>query len=213
MILGITDIGAYIIGTIAVILLPGPNSLYCLAVAGQSNTQTAYRAVAAIILGDGILMLATALGAGTIFHTMPTVFHAVKTAGAIYLAYLGIQLCHGGWKKWRIRHQTPHTNLAPIAPNHVFKRALLLSLSNPKAILFFLSFFVQFVSPDYPKPWLSFLILALILEIISFSYLSVLVLAGQKLVQHFRRHHNLASIGMITVGMMFIGFALRLYWA
>ena len=63
---GITDLSTYIIGTIAVILLPGPNSMYCLAMAGQHGIKTGYRVVAGILLGDGMLMLATALGAGAV---------------------------------------------------------------------------------------------------------------------------------------------------
>ena len=45
---GITDLPTYIIGTIAVILLPGPNSMYCLAMAGQHGVRAAYRSVAGI---------------------------------------------------------------------------------------------------------------------------------------------------------------------
>lgn len=64
---------------------------------------------------------------------------------------------------------------------HPYKTALSISLLNPKAILFFLSFFVQFVEPDYAYPALSFLILAVILQIISFSYLTALIFSGIKL--------------------------------
>jgi leucine efflux protein len=59
---GITDLSTYIIGTIAIILLPGPNSMYCLAMAGQHGDKNRLTAVVAgILLGDGnVLMLATA---------------------------------------------------------------------------------------------------------------------------------------------------------
>ena len=60
---GITDLTTYLIGTIAIILLPGPNSIYCLTVAGQHGVKAAYRAVGGILLGDTLLILATALGA------------------------------------------------------------------------------------------------------------------------------------------------------
>ena len=48
--LGITDLTTYVIGTVAVILLPGPNSMYCLTTAGQHGVKVAYRAVAGILL-------------------------------------------------------------------------------------------------------------------------------------------------------------------
>ena len=56
---GIHDLYQYILGVIAVILVPGPNSLYCLSVAGQYGARNAYYVIAGILLGDGILILST----------------------------------------------------------------------------------------------------------------------------------------------------------
>ena len=96
---GITDLAAYIIGTIAIILLPGPNSMYCLTVAGQHGAKAAYRAVAGILLGDSLLILATVLGAGTLLKLYPALFHGIKLAGGLYLAYIGCNLLPGAAKK------------------------------------------------------------------------------------------------------------------
>ena len=213
---GITDLPTYLIGAIAVILLPGPNSMYCLAVAGQHGVKAAYRAVGGILLGDCVLLAATALGAGALLKAVPELFHAVKLVGGLYLAYIGWNLLRGAVKKWQAYFR-PSETLAQVqnasAPQHVFKRALLLSLPNPKAILFLLSFFVQFINPAYAHPGLTFLALALILQIISFVYLSVLVFAGFRLTQVFRRHQKTAAVGMGMVGAAFIGFAVKMWTA
>ncbi len=213
---GITDLPTYLIGAIAVILLPGPNSMYCLAVAGQHGVKAAYRAVGGILLGDCVLLAATALGAGALLKAVPELFHAVKLVGGLYLAYIGWNLLRGAVKKWQAYFR-PSETLAQVqnasAPQHVFKRALLLSLTNPKAILFLLSFFVQFINPAYAHPGLTFLALALILQIISFVYLSVLVFAGFRLTQVFRRHQKTAAVGMGMVGAAFIGFAVKMWTA
>ena len=213
---GITDLPTYIIGTIAVILLPGPNSMYCLAMAGQHGVRAAYRSVAGILLGDNVLMLATALGAGALLKAVPELFHAVKLVGGLYLAYIGWNLLRGAVKKWQA-HLRPSESAAlsvhNTAPAHVFKRALLLSLTNPKAILFLLSFFVQFVNPAYAHPLLSFLVLALILQITSFAYLSLLVFSGSRLAAAFRRQRRVSAVGMGAVGLLFIGFAVKLWLA
>ena len=213
---GITDLPTYLIGAIAVILLPGPNSMYCLAVAGQHGVKAAYRAVGGILLGDCVLLAATALGAGALLKAVPELFHAVKLVGGLYLAYIGWNLLRGAVKKWQAYFR-PSETLAQVqnasAPQHVFKRALLLSLTTPKAILFLLSFFVQFINPAYAHPGLTFLALALILQIISFVYLSVLVFAGFHLTQVFRRHQKTAAAGMGIVGAAFIGFAVKMWTA
>ena len=213
---GITDLPTYLIGAIAVILLPGPNSMYCLAVAGQHGVKAAYRAVGGILLGDCVLLAATALGASALLKAVPELFHAVKLVGGLYLAYIGWNLLRGAVKKWQAYFR-PSETLAQVqnasAPQHVFKRALLLSLTNPKAILFLLSFFVQFINPAYAHPGLTFLALALILQIISFVYLSVLVFAGLRFTQVFRRHQKTAAVGMGMVGAAFIGFAVKMWTA
>lgn len=208
---GITDLAAYLIGTTAIILVPGPNSMYCLSVAGQYGVKTAYRSIFGILLGDSLLMLATVLGAGTLLKLYPVLFHGVQLLGGLYLAYIGWQLLKGAAQTWknRLREQREADERTP--PKHVFKRALALSLTNPKAILFFLSFFVQFVDPTYPHPALSFLVLAILLQLISFAYLNVLAFAGDRLVQAFRTRRKLAALGMAAVGVLFIGFALKLW--
>ena len=209
---GITNLGEYLIGTIAIILLPGPNSLYCLSVAAQHGAKNAYRAIAGILLGDSILMLATVLGAGVALKTWPILFNLLKLAGGLYLAWLGINLLKGAWRAWQTRrnNQSPTRTLKS---QRYFHRALTLSLMNPKAILFLLSFFVQFVRPDAENPAWSFFILALILQAISLAYLSFLAFAGIRLTATFSRYRLLAALSMAAVGAMFIAFALRLLTA
>lgn len=213
---GILDLPAFLIGTFAIVLLPGPNSMYCLTVAGTHGVKTAYRSIGGILLGDSILMLCTVLGAGTLLKLYPALFHGIKLAGGLYLAYIGWNLLRAAGKKWHIRRPEPQAatpTAQPAVPQHVFRRSLLLSLTNPKAILFFLSFFVQFADPDYPRPWLTFLLLAVILQIISFSYLSALAAVGSKLVEAFRQHMKISAVAMALVGIMFISFAVKLWTA
>lgn len=213
---GITDLTAYILGTIAIILLPGPNSLYCLSVAAAQGIGKGYRAIAGIFVGDGILILVTVFGAGSLLKLYPSLFNAIKLIGGLYLMYLGVKLLIGAYHTFSQRmilaQATPKLTV-PATHQNYFYRAMLLSLTNPKAILFFLSFFVQFVDPSYEHPLLSFLLLAVILQCISFAYLSVLAFAGQGLVRRFNRHPVLIVLSMSLVGLLFIGFAIKLWQA
>lgn len=213
---GITDLTAYILGTIAIILLPGPNSLYCLSVAAAHGIGKGYRAIAGIFVGDGILILVTVFGAGSLLKLYPSLFNAIKLIGGLYLMYLGVKLLIGAYHTFSQRmilaQATPKLTI-PATHQNYFYRAMLLSLTNPKAILFFLSFFVQFVDPSYEHPLLSFLLLAVILQCISFAYLSVLAFAGQGLARRFNRHPLLIVLSMSLVGLLFIGFAIKLWQA
>lgn len=213
---GITDLTAYIIGSIIIILLPGPNSLYCLSVSAAHGVRKGYRAVAGIFVGDSILMLVTVLGVGSLLKLYPILFNAIKLIGGLYLMYLGIKLLIGAQQTFRHRalltEAKPKVSV-PAASQNFFYRALLLSLTNPKGILFFLSFFVQFVEPSYPHPFLSFFILAVILQIISLSYQSLMVFSGKNLSSKFSRSPKLIVASMSFTGLIFMGFAINLWLA
>lgn len=211
--LGITDLTAYVLGVIAIIVLPGPNSMFCLTVAGQYGAKVAYRAIAGIFVGDFILMMSTIFGAGTLLKTYPAVFGVVKIIGGLYLAYIGFNLLKAGIKSSVKPTPIQDAVAVPLETPHVFRRALTLSLLNPKAILFFLSFFVQFVDPTYAHPTMSFLVLGLILQTVSMLYLNILVFSGVHLVAWFRRSRKMAALGMSSVGALFMGFAVKLWTA
>lgn len=202
---GVLDVWTYLAGVIFIVLLPGPNSLFVLAVGAGRGVRAGYQAACGVFLGDTILMTLTAAGAASVLKLLPMVFLALKAVGAVYLSYLGIRLLLSAW---RPAHNDPKT--VSIAAGKPFQKALLLSLLNPKAILFLLSFFVQFVDPTYPHPWLSFLILALILQACSAIYLSVLIFGGSRLAAVFRRRQGLARTGSGLVGLLFLWFAGRM---
>jgi len=84
------------------------------------------------------------------------------------------------------------------------------SLLNPKAILFYLSFFIQFLDPTYPRPALSFLLLAGIMQVCSAVYLSALIFGGRYLAEQFRARRRLSAALTAGVGTVFIGFGIRL---
>lgn len=208
---GITNLALYLTSVIAVILVPGPNSIFCLTVAAKQGTKRAYFAIAGIIFGDGVLMLLTSLGIATLLKTHLILFLILKTCGALYLGYLGVNILIESYHQFKIRNLAHGTNVKrTIAVQHPFYKALSLSLTNPKAIMFFLAFFPAFVDQNYPNPTISFLMLALILEIVSFSYLSVLVFLGVHLTSWFGEHKNIKLIGITAVGILFLTFGASL---
>lgn len=209
---GITDIVAYMIGVVLIIVLPGPNSLYCLSVSASYGRQAGSLAMLGVLIGDNILMIATVLGAGTLMRLYPNIFDVLKLIGGSYLAYLGIKLLFGAYHTFKNRHKlTNPSKPSTPAPHNYLYRSLTLSLTNPKAILFFLSFFVQFVEPSYPYPFLSFFVLALLLQLVSFLYLTLLIVSGQLLAQKFGSKPWLMISSMVLVGLLFIGFGVNLW--
>lgn len=183
-----------------------------MSIASRFGVKTGYMGALGVFTGDMILILLTVLGAASLLHAFPWVFVLLKVVGASYLSYLGIRLVLASIKTWM--NTTP--NQATLATEttekrfHPYRTALTISLLNPKAILFFLSFFIQFVDPNYPYPALSFAALSVILQIISMSYLTILIFSGIKLAQYFSRHYKVAAVAVAGVGVLFCAFGLKL---
>lgn len=210
---GITDFATFVVGTVLIVLLPGPNSLYVLSVAAQRGVRAGYRGACGVFLGDLILMVLSAGGVAQLMRTSPELFHLVKYVGAAYLAWIGGSMLFGAWRAARSRTDETRGDSAPdsaVMAGDPFPKALVISLLNPKAILFFISFFIQFVDPTYPAPWWSFSLLALVCEVTSAAYLSVLIFAGARLAAEFRKRQRLAAGVTGAVGAMFIGFGAKL---
>ncbi|HEF5872841.1 TPA: leucine efflux protein LeuE [Burkholderia cenocepacia] len=208
--LGITDIWTYVFGVIFIILLPGPNSMYVLSLAAQRGVKAGYRAACGVFVGDTVLMVLSAAGVASLLKANPLLFSVVKYGGAAYLLYIGTGMLRGAWRKLSARGDAPVDAPQAVDGERPFRKALIVSLLNPKAILFFISFFIQFVDPAFPHPALSFVVLGAIAQCASFLYLSTLIFAGARLAEHFRRRRKLAAGAASSVGGLFIGFSVKL---
>ncbi len=224
IVLGITDLSTYLAGLALIILLPGPNSLYVVSVAARRGPRTAYRAAAGVVCGDAVLMALSAGGVASLLNASPVLFAVVKFAGAGYLTWLAVGMLRGARALWRRRPgsadaamESAHASMesADAAKGSAegerpYRRALIISLLNPKAILFFISFFVQFVDPDYAHPALSFLALGAWAQLFSITYLSVLIFSGTYLAATLRRRRRLRAGLSAAAGTAFLGFAAKL---
>ncbi len=212
--IGIVNLWTYLAGVVVIILLPGPNSLYVLSVAAQRGVRQGYAGACGVFLGDTILMTLSAAGVASLLHAQPALFFVVKYLGAAYLCWMGLNMLRGAFANARaIRANAGAAVVAAtkhVDADHPFKRALFISLLNPKAILFCVSFFIQFVDPGYAHPAVSFAVLGVIVQTCSFLYLSTLILAGYRLAEHFRQRRRLSAGATGGVGALFVSFGVKL---
>lgn len=213
--LGITDFWTYVLGTVAIVLLPGPNSIFVLSAGARRGVRAGYQAAAGVFLGDTVLMALSAAGVASLLRAYPPLFLVLKYAGAAYLFWVGLGIIRGAVRRWRVRSAGGPAPLAGAAEGpgdlrHPFRRSLVISLINPKAILFFVSFFIQFVEPGYSHPALSFLVLGAVVQLFSSLYLSALIFGGKFLAGQFRRRRKLAAGITTGVGAVFVGFGIKL---
>lgn len=222
---GVTDLWTYVMGAFGIILLPGPNSLYVLSVATARGVRAGFQGAYGVFVGDTVLLLCTALGAAGVLRTYPAMFMVVKYVGAAYLAWVGFNLLRAAIAGLRTPPEalavvvnassgaTDTSSSSTVAAAHLqrpFRRALVISLLNPKAILFLLSFFVQFIDTSYAHPEVPFLILSAILMTFSALYLSVLIVTGARLAQGFAQRKRLSAGLSSLVGGLFLWFGAKL---
>ncbi len=211
---GITDLVTFVLGTIFVVLLPGPNSMFVLTTASIDGVGAGYRAAAGVFLGDLVLMALAATGAASVLYANPSLFLGLKYAGAAYLAWIGLGLLRRAWYHWKDPLSDMPISSEVLAPRnkrrHPLRSALTISLLNPKAIFFFISFFIQFVSPNYAYPALTFLLLGIVVQICSMLYLSCLIFGGVRLARKMRAYPRLNALGSGAVGGLFVAFGVKL---
>ena len=206
---GVIDLPTYLAGLVLIVLLPGPNSLYVLSVAARRGVRAGYTAAAGVWCGDTVLMTLSAAGVASLLQANALLFGIVKYAGAGYLTWLAVGMMRAAWGMWR-RSPVAATEETTGTDERPFRRALVVSLFNPKAILFFVAFFVQFVDPGYAYPALSFVVLGAFAQLASFLYLTALIFGGTRLAAAFRRRKRLSATATSAAGMLFLGFAVKL---
>lgn len=221
---GVIQFWTFLSGVIVIILMPGPNSLFVLKTSISQGPKVAWQAIAAVLIGDAVLILLSYLGVASLLLASPELFRWVRYLGAAYLLFLGVQMLLSLRRKNSSKvadetaadaETTAYTPASaelksPGFAGSVFRKSLLLSLTNPKAILFYLSFFIQFIDYSFSPAWLPYLVLALVLELVSLCYLTVLIYAGHHIAGYFRHQPLAAQAGNLLLGLLFSAFAIRL---
>lgn len=132
---GVLNYWTYLVGAIFIVLVPGPNTLFVLKNSVGRGVKGGYLAACGVFIGDAILMFLAYAGVATLIKTTPVLFNIVRYLGAFYLLYLGAKILYATLtSKGRAATET----VVPFGA--IFKRALILSLTNPKAIVFMFPF-------------------------------------------------------------------------
>lgn len=135
-----SELLTYLVGAIFIVLVPWPNTLFVLKNSVSSGMKGGYLAACGVFIGDAVLMFLAWAGVATLIKTTPILFNIVRYLGAFYLLYLGSKILYATLKGKNSEAKSDEPQYGAI-----FKRALILSLTNPKAIVFYVSFFVQFI--------------------------------------------------------------------
>ncbi len=138
-----TSLVGFIILSTVICAAPGPTMFFVISLGLTKNRLHAITAVLSITAANLIWVVLSATGLAALIHSSVTAFETLKIAGALYLIYLGILTWRSGLSS--NSNSGPETSMTTI-----FIRGLVTSLSNPKALIFYISFLPQFVDGESP---------------------------------------------------------------
>lgn len=185
-------------------LSPGPDNLFVLAQAAQQGVKAGFLVTLGLCGGLVVHTTAVTFGLAAVFAASATAFTILKFAGAGYLLFLA-------WQSFRAGAQTgPANKVDQLSPGKLFRRGIIMNVTNPKVSIFFLAFLPQFVDPRRGPLAMQFLLLGclfIVATILVFGAVSILAGAlGDKLRQSARAQLLLNRVA----GTIFAGLAIKL---
>lgn len=142
----ISIIVAYIVACAALVFMPGPDILFVITESLAKGTRTGITLACGLCSGVIVHTCLCVSGVAIAIAASPAAFSAVRLAGAAYLLWLA----RGAWLE-KISRETIDADFksggSGLAGRRIFARGFIMNVSNPKVIIFFLSFIPQFITP------------------------------------------------------------------
>ncbi|MCM0034530.1 MAG: LysE family transporter [Burkholderiaceae bacterium] len=199
--LGVTDYPAFVVAFIIFLLIPGPGNLVIITSTTKGGLRGGFAATIGIILGDQVLSWMAVAGLAAVLAASPVAFEAVQWVGAIYLVWLGAKM---------VLAKPGAAPVLNIKPYHYLRQAMVITLFNPKAIVFYMAFFPLFVDPVQNRGLVTFAFLAATIAVLAFLYGVVAILLTHFLAERLRSSAIISLVLEKIAGLCLIGFGLRL---
>lgn len=200
-VVGITDYGAFVVAIIIFLAIPGPGNLALVTSTGKGGIAGGLAATFGVIAGDQVLLWAAVAGVSALMVAYPAAFYAVQWMGAAYLAWMGFKM---------LVAKPGDTPIVQIKPRHYFRQAMMITLLNPKAIVFYLAFFPLFVDPAQHQGLRTFAVMALTIAVLTFLYGLVAVLLTHTLAERLRASPRISATLKKAAGLVLISFGIKL---
>ena len=198
---GVADYGAFVIAIIVFLLIPGPGNLALITSTSKGGLSGGLGATFGVIAGDHLLLWAAVAGVSAVMAAYPRAFHIVQWVGAAYLTWLGLKL---------LMAKAGDAPILQIKPRHYFRQALLITLLNPKAIVFYMAFFPLFVDPALHQGLKTFAVMAATIAGLTFVYGLTSVLITYFLAERIRANPKISGFLNKAAGVFLIGFGIKL---
>lgn len=199
--LGIANYSTFVISFIIVLMIPGVGNLALITSTSKGGIKGGLMSSIGMILGDQILLWLALAGLAALLQAYPTALSVIQWLGAIYLLYLGGRMFFS---------RNKGDTLLDIKSRQYLKQTLLITVLNPKAIIFYMAFLPLFIQPKISLGFITYSFIAINVAILTFIYGVIVVNLtywfSEKIKRNTRLSHYLEKIASICL----IGFGLRL---
>jgi leucine efflux protein len=198
---GIADYSAFVVAIIVFLLIPGPGNLALITSTSKGGIRGGLAATLGVIAGDQVLMWLAVAGVAALLATYPTAFKIVQFAGAVYLAFLGIKM---------LLAKPGDAPIINMDSKRFFFQSMMITLLNPKAIVFYMAFFPLFIDPAKHQGLLTFGVMAATVAVLTFLYGGTSTLITHFAAERIRSSPRMTSALNKVAGLFLIGFGIKL---
>ena len=198
---GVTDYAAFVVAFIILLAIPGPGNLALILSTGKGGIRGGLASTFGIIFGDQVLLWLAVAGVAALLKAYPAAFHVVQWLGAAYLVYLGLRM---------ILAKPGAAPMLDIKPRQYLWQTLVITVFNPKAIIFYMAFFPLFIDPQRHQGLITFGFMAVTIMALTFLYGLLIVLLTHFLAERMRANPRIARVLEKLAGLCLVGFGVKL---
>lgn len=196
------DLLLFAVLVFGIVVLPGLDMAFVMGSSLTGGRRHGLAAVAGIAAGGVCHVVMTTLGIGVLLKVIPAAFNALLLAGALYIAWIGISLLRAD-SAFGMQAQG-----GAMSAWTTFRRGALTSLMNPKAYLFMLAVFPQFLHAQYGPLWSQALALWVIIAVTQITVYGAVAIAAAQARGWLVRRPGAGMLAARAVGVVLVGAAL-----
>lgn len=190
--------------------LPGPDMALVLQTSAAHGNRHGIATTAGLAFARTVHVTLSACGLATLLRTAPWLYHGVRIAGALYLAWIAVQIFRS--PDFGVEAGAGHDGAAPLRPplRTAVAKGALSSLLNPKPLLFCSVLLPQFIDPHAGAIWLQVLVLGATLVLTGIAFDLACVFGAVRLAAWLRAHPRAQTVQRWSFSAVLLGFAARI---
>ncbi|MDD2273195.1 MAG: LysE family translocator [Desulfuromonadaceae bacterium] len=190
--------------SILLALAPGPDNLFVMTQAAQQGRKAGLLVTLGLCSGLLFHTAAVTLGLAALFKASATAFTVLKLSGAGYLLYLAVLSFKAG------AETGPLAAADRLSAAALYRRGIIMNITNPKVSIFFLAFLPQFADPSKGHLSAQFLLLGVIFMIATIIIFGAISILAGVFGEHFRKSAFAQKVLNRAAAGIFAGLALKL---